>query len=361
MLYKTSCRRGCTLRIVISEEADAMKVFLVTLTFTLTLFFSVSSEAAVFSGGLRQGLLESPDVEAFYAVDSTHTFVKGALPLLGQGEVFTVVERYYGGPGHSHPAVMVEHGVEPMMAKGSASEALRGLAPLKRGKVLLSSDGGGFTAIDVFEAATLTCQRRGGYALYLVPRKYSGFKRLTEVGALEAFTYIISKGSAGLWFAACEGAPEVRFQVLKNYDFINDGQEMAEFREGLAFDDVNYVKNEGAEAARLAALESSWPRTHVSLEATARKIAAVKMGFVRKFDGKRNYGSYKGSMDKGRCASVSIKSVSDAGEVRVSEAHEYKVCSGKVYALGVTEREERIAGGAGMYVREKGFKVAKAP
>ncbi len=343
-----------------------MKVLLLMLILTITILSAPSPEAAVSSKGLRQALVESADIEAVYIVDSTHTFVKGALPAPEQSGPFTVVGSYYSGPSRTHVATMIEHEAEPVVYKSKRGE-LTGLEPLKGGAARLteapleSDVSGAYSAIDIFETATLTCRSRGGYPLYVVPRKYGDFKRLTEVGALEAFEYILGKGVKGVWFVACDGPSKVRFQVMKNYDFINDGEKIAELREGLVLDDVNYVKDKKAESARLAALQRSWPKSFVSLEGTAREIAALKMGYVRTFDGKKNYGSYKGLMDGGRCASVSIKSVTEDNSVRVSEVRDYKVCSGKVYALGLSEREEKLAGGPGLYVRGGGFQMAKTP
>ncbi|MFQ5480616.1 MAG: hypothetical protein ACE5DW_05000 [Thermodesulfobacteriota bacterium] len=344
-----------------------MKVLLLAIIFTIITLSAVSFEVSASSKGLRQGLLERSDIEALYVVDSTHTFIKGALPEPGQSGAFKVVGSYYNGPARHHVATMIEHEAEPMVYKG-ATASLMDLAPLRSGRVRLTSaplgssdESGGYSAIDIFETATITCNKRGGYPLYVVPRQYGDFKRLTEVSALTAFEYILGKGVKGVWFVACDGPAEVRFQVMKNYDLINDGEKIAELREGLVLDDVNYVKDKKAETARLAALERSWPKTFVSLEGTAREIAALKMGYVRTFNGKKNYGSYRGDLEKGRCASVSIKSVAEGDSVRVSEVHDYKVCSGKVYALGVSETEEKLAGGPGVYKRGNGFKMAKSP
>ncbi|MFQ5427800.1 MAG: hypothetical protein ACE5EZ_02355 [Thermodesulfobacteriota bacterium] len=336
----------------------------IILTITLTLMFTARCEALSSSGGLRQSLVDHSGVEAVYVVDRTHTFVRGTLPPADEFKAFKVVGRYYSGPGSRHVATMIEHEAEPFVYKSPSS--LRDLEPIRGGEVRLTAEPlgpgtSGYSAIDIFETVTLSCQGRGGYPLYVVPRKYNGFKRLTEVSALEAFEYILAKHKSGAWFAACDGAPGARFQVMKNYDFINDGVELAELREGLVLGDVDYVKDKGAETSRLAVLENSWPRSPKSLEMTAREIARIKVGYVQKFDGKRHYGTYKGDIERGRCASVSIKSVADDMDIRVSEVHDYKVCRGKVYALGTGEIREETPRNRGKYIRGGGLKLAKRP
>ncbi|MFQ5353351.1 MAG: hypothetical protein ACE5DR_00255, partial [Thermodesulfobacteriota bacterium] len=182
-----------------------MKVLFLTLVFTVTLLFSARCEAASSANGLRQDLVNRPDIESVYVVDSTHTFVKGPILSPDGRAPFRVVGRYFSGPDNTHVATMIEHGEEPFVYKSSAS-SLEDLKPLRSGKAILTAqalDSGqsGYSALDIFETATLSCQRRGGHPIYVVPRKYGGFKRLTEVSAREAFEYILERHRSGTWLA----------------------------------------------------------------------------------------------------------------------------------------------------------------
>lgn len=341
-----------------------MRTLFICILSGLTAIFIISTEsAAAYPGALRQGLVESPDVAAVYVVDSNHTFVMGALPSSDEGRDFRVLGRYYGGDDHTLSAVMIEHGEEPVIYKGGAHGsfgALRsGAVRLARAPLSSSSDGEGYSSLDIFETATIACQDKGGHPLYVIPRKYGEFKRLTEVRALEAFRYILLKGATGVWFMACDGKGFARFQVLKNYDFINDGEEVVEFRQGLVMEDVNYVKNARAEAVRLAELARQRGGAVTSIEATVREIAALKKGFVRKIAGKRYYGSYKGAK-KGRCAAVSLRRLGLSDDVKVTVVRDYRVCSGKVSLLARSETEESAAGTKAVYYRRGGIRVANS-
>ncbi len=335
-------------------------LFISVLLSLVAMAVPMSRGAAATPPALRQVLADAPGVGAVYVVDRNHTFVMGSLPLQGESKAFHVLGRYYGGPGHTLQATMIEHGEEPMIYKSAATGTL---GALRSGSVRLSheplsSGKDGYSSLDIFEMATLSCQNGGGHPLYVIPKKYGRFKRLTEVAALDAFRYILLKGSTSVWFVACNGKGAARFQVLKNYDFINDGEEVAEFRQGLALDDVDYVRDERAEAVRLADLQKRRSVSATSLEATAREIAALKRGFVKNIAGKRYYGSYRGDGDGG-CAAVSLRRIGSDEDVRVTVVHDYRVCSGKVSLLGLSETEESVARKA-IYYSRGGLKVANS-
>jgi len=255
---------------------------------------------------------------------------------------------------------MIEHdGDEPMIYK---SKAPGSLAALRSGSVdltraPLSSGKSGYSSIDIFEMATLSCRDGGGDIVYIIPKKYGRFKRLTEVGAVEAFQYILMKGSASVWLAACNGKGAARFQVLKNYTFAGDGPETVEFRPGLVLDDVNYVKDEGVEALRLAELQRRWPSVPASLEGTAREMAAIKRGFVKNISGKRYYGSYR-SEAKGGCGDVKLRRL-DSGEAsKLTVVYEYRVCADRVSLISLSKTEESIANSLAVYYSRGGIKMA---
>jgi len=324
--------------------------------------FSLARCVAASPTARREVLMESPGIEAVYPVDRTHTFVIGPLRRAELSKAFRVVGTYYGGPSHALRAVMIEHdGDEPMIYK---SEAPGSLEALRSGSVNLtraplSSGKRGYSSIDIFEMATLSCRGGGGEIIYIIPKKYGRFKRLTEVRALEAFQYILMKGSASVWLVACNGKGSARFQVLKNYDFVGDGVETAEFRSGLVLDDVNYVKDESVETARLAELQKRWPVAPASLEGTAREMAAIKRGFVKNISGKRYYGSYRGEAGGG-CGDVRLRRLDSGEALRLTVVYEYRVCAGHVSLIRLSKTEESIADSVAVYYSRGGLKMANS-
>lgn len=304
-----------------------MKTLLVSFLFTLMMILvPLNPGAGASSVATRQGLVESPGVKALYAVDRNHTLVMGSIASSDEKANFHVLGRYYGGPDHALLASMIEHGEEPMMYKSVDSgvlEALRsGSIKLSRGP--FATGGEGYSSLDILETASLSCVSSGGHTLYVIPKKYGKFKRLTEVSALEAFQFILVQGSKSVWFVACDGKASARFQVFKNYSFINDGDDVAQFRQGLVLEDVNYVKEEGAEVARLANLQKTRSSDVEPLEATAREIALLKKGFVKNIEGKRYFGSYHGE-SKGRCAAVSLRRIDLMDNAKVTIVHDYRI------------------------------------
>ncbi len=339
-----------------------MKTLLISIFLTLAFASFCRAQNSVGTDmALRQVLADDPGIEAVYAIDRTHSFVIGRSASLEENMDFRVLGRYSEGPAHAQEALMIEHGEEPMIYKSAAPGSLDRIrsGALRLSRSPLSPGKEGYSSLDIFEMATLSCQGGGGDAIYVVPKKYGRFKRLTEVGALEAFRYILQKGSTSVWVVACNGTGAARFQVVKNYDFVNDGEEVAEFRPGLVLDDVNYVRDERAEAARLTNLQRKRYGGAPSLEDTVREIAALKRGFVKNISGKRYYGSFRG-YDRGRCADVSLRRLDVSDDEKVTVLREYKVCSGKVSLLGLTETAEVLPDGKGMYYSSGGIKVANS-
>jgi len=342
------------------EEVLKMKALLVSFLFTLILILvPLSPRAAASSETMRQGLANSPGIKALYAVDGTHTLVMGAMASSDETVNFHVLGRYYAGPDHALQAVMIEHGEEPMIHKNVNPDALKAMrsGSIKLSRGPFAPAGQGYSSLDVLETASLSCVNNGGHVLYVIPKKYGAFKRLTEVPALEAFQYILLQGSKSVWFVACDGKASARFQVFKNYGFINDGEDVARFRQGLVLDDVNYVKEERAEAARLARLQKTRSSAVESLEATAREIAVLKKGFVKNIAGKRYYGSYSDE-GKGRCAAVSLRRMDVKEEAVVTVVHDYKVCSGKVTRLGLGEVAQSVPDSNTAFYRRGGLRLA---
>jgi len=309
----------------------------------------------------RPTLAKMPGVEAVYSVDRRHSFVIGHGGFAAS-DGYRVLGTYEGGGEDSLHGFMVEHAEEPMIGvdpgAGPLSFLDQGAVQLTRDPLMPSSTG--YSALDVFEAATLACLHRGARLLYVIPRKYGRFSRLTEVSALEAFRYLLLSGTEGVWFLACDARGEGRFQVMKNYNFVNDGKAVVEFAPGVALEGVDYVRNSRHEARRLTELEGRWSGYKTTLEDTAREIAALKTGFVKNVGGKRYYGTYKGRDETGRCDSVRLERRGEGEKTVVKVVRDFRVCDGRVQALGYTRTERvhenrhavyRLAGGSRVAVR----------
>ncbi len=304
--------------------------------------------------GLRLALGQAPGVHAVYAVDRTHTFVLGRLEP-AEGRTYRVLGTYEGGGSGALQGFMLEHPDEPMDVGGTEAAALdflkKGPVQLTRGP--LSAEGKGVSSIDVYEAATMSCILRGAHPIYVIPKQYGRFKRLTEVDGVEAFRYLLLSGADGVWFVACDGKGDARFQVMKNYNFVNDDKEVVELATGVVLEGVDYVKNSRLEARRLAELQGRWAASRTSPEETAREIAHIKTGFIKNVGGKRYYGTYKGTDPTGRCASVSLKRKGLEDNAMVTVVRDYKVCGGKVSVMGYA-KSERLADREGVVYRHAG-------
>ncbi len=348
------------------EEVEMVKTLLLRAVFVLFALLSLMPWGAFAAGGgLRQAFIGQTGVRAVYIVDRTHTFILTSLPdgLAGDRD-YRVLGRYDDNTGHGLVGLMMEHAVEPARYKAVALPSLGALreAPkvLSRSPFSKGERESGYSSIDIFETATISCVTRGGRPRYVIPMRYGRFKRLTEVPAIEAFTYLLLKGSGGVWFAACDGEGQAKFQVMKNYDFINGGRDVVELREGVALEGVDYVKDSALEAKRLRSLEGQWASGRSSIEDTVREIALLKTDFVKNVGGTRYYGFYGNEGPTEGCATVSLKRVSLKANARVTVVRDYRVCSGKVSVIGFSETKRHLSGAHVTYRPGGGVRFARS-
>ncbi len=342
------------------EEAVMMKTLLLRLIFFISAVLVLAPWPAFPSDlGLRLTLGQAPGVHAVYAVDRTHTFVLGRLEPL-EGRTYRVLGSYEGGGPGSLTGFMLEHPDEPMAVDGAASslDFLReGPVRLTHGPLSVKDDG--YSSLDVYEAATISCLLRGAHPIYVIPKKYGRFKRLTEVEGVEAFRYLLLSGADGVWFVACDGKGDARFQIMKNYNFVNDDKEVVELSSGVVLEGVDYVKNSRLEEKRLADLQGRWPASRTTLEETAREIARIKTGFIKNVGGKRYYGTYKGTDSTGRCASVSLERKGLEDKAMITVVRDYRVCGGKVSVTGYLKSESMAERAGVVYRRAGGTRFAE--
>ena len=321
-------------------------LFKVTICVLTSLLMAAPNRYAQGDEGLRARFSAEPSVTALYTVDDTHSFIVGALPKGAGG--FTITSRYAPGPAQPVMAYMIEHAPEPVVYKNPVVPGYRdaagpggaggpgglpGRLPLEEES--LGAYRVGYTAVDLYQHAYASCTRGGGTLNFVVPKKYGNYKRLTRVGATEAFDYMLVQGDGGAWYMACEG--EARFLVLKNYSFLTGGVEVAEVTLGRGLEGVSYAKDERTAADRIAGIAAMGKRPLTEekfLEETAREVAFLKMSFVKPFNGERYMAVY-GKPGPG-CEVVTINRLKGE-EKTVATAYDFKVCADKVARTGVRE------------------------
>ena len=313
--------------------------------------------------GVRQALLEAPGVRSLYVVDRTHSFVIADRDADLERGPYRVLGTYEGADKAGPRGLMIEHGDEPLLQtephRAPSLEALL-KGPLTLTREPLTQAEGGVSSLDVFETATQTCISRGGPVRYVIPKRYGRYKRLTEVEGLEAFRYLLLHGREGAWFVVCDGRGDARFQLMKNYDLVNDGREVVEYKDGVALEGVNYVRNEAAEARRLAELQKKREAMRGStLEDTAREIAYLRTGFVKNLRGRRYYGTYRGRDRSGRCATVSLRSTDRENGQRVTLVRDYRVCGRDVTVTAYSESADPAPAARLVYTRGAGLRLAR--
>ncbi|GMR04509.1 MAG: hypothetical protein BMS9Abin23_0407 [Thermodesulfobacteriota bacterium] len=329
-------------------KAIMMKIiFVVT---ALALAYPYMTEAR--GESLRESLINKDVIKALYAVDETHSFVVGK-PVVSAGNNYRVVKWYSSGEGSAKRAYLIEHSPEPLIYKNPVVPAFTRVAGISDGPIKLKDENfdrsaKGYTGIDAFQLAYAACSKKGGTLTFVIPKRYGKFKRLTSVDAIEAFDHILLKGKAGAWYIACEG--ESRFRILKNYSFLTGNFEVAEVRNGIGLNGVNYAKDEAKEKIRIASLDRKPLDEAAFLEVTAREIAFLKMGFVKPNGNEKYYGTYKSTAGPLGCDSVSIKRSANELDGRlISRVYDYSVCRGEVAMVGERDIDEGPAATKSVY------------
>ena len=320
-----------------------MKTTITTLLAALTVFtLSVTATEAVASSE-RGALAASAHVRTIYTVDETQMFVIGDREAVQDQWITT---KYSIEGENEFTAYMVEHRAsQPVVYKnGAALSRLPGAAVTLTVEEL-SHARSSLTGVDLFEMATTQCAAGGGTTGYVVPKTYGNYKRLTRIGAVEAFDYILLKGDkGGAWFIGCENADERKgnFLVTKNYSFLNGDVEKAEFTYGRTLNGVNYEESTiEAEIAiaRVMALKGEMPILAEGefLDEMARKIADIKLEMIMPNEGSRYLGSYRTAAKMG-CDDVTIKHLRKRviEKNSIARVYEYRVCGDEVALLDDT-------------------------
>jgi len=293
--------------------------------------------------GLRERLINKDTIKALYTVDDTHSFVISKSTDMTFARDVRVVKRYSGQKGLNQRAYLIEHSPEPFVYKNPVVPGFAKVAGLSDGLIklredILNTDKPGYSAVDTFQQAYAACRKKGGDMTFVIPKQYGTFKRLTKVGAVEAFDHILLNGGNGAWYISCEGPS--KFRILKNYSFLTGNVEVAEVRNNVGIDSVNYAADEAKEKVRIAALVRRPLSESVFLENTALELAFLKKDFVKPNGGTRYYGTYNKSSLLG-CDNVSISHrINENSQRKISKVLDYSVCGGRVAMTGEREIDE---------------------
>lgn len=218
---------------------------------------------------LRQKLLDSGMPSALYSVDDhTTVFKTGADEDVGSklekicaeheaafnagdgayscGGVFEA-SRLDSAAGQEQSFILKTADRQPLAYMNPSVPSLEELAPLPNGRIE-----GIHASIDIYQYMYALCKKENGTHSVVISKRFGKVARYTEVGAEEAFNYLLTSGDGkDPWFFACEG--ETKFLVEKDYQFNSDGANRFYFHPKRGLEWVDYVKAEDGKIARLDA------------------------------------------------------------------------------------------------------------
>lgn len=309
---------------------------LITITITALVLLATNASFGYAASSVRERLAGDPNVASLYAIDDNYSMISVRDAGI-DATSFTVVKEFsnngvtYRIIRHTTP--------QPFLYRGSAAPEYQSIEMLPDGDFNMNEKGYG--AADLYEHLYAVCKKMQGTSSFVIPVKYGQYKRLTRVGAVDAFSYMLSSDNAnGSWFFACDGAS--RFVAEKDYTF-KGFSETVKVRSRRGLEGVSYIKS-GKEVADLAAYEAraiSAKDDATVLEETAREAAALKTGFVKVHNGVRYAAAFKDSGNG--CESVEIKKTVSTEDTATAKIYDYKVCLGKTSKLGEKEAAPEAA------------------
>lgn len=295
---------------------------------------------------LRERLIDSSKVSSLYSIDEHYTFLTAPDPKALESELKTACaesgneaeadgqtvkckDTFEASPSENIGAANQDKGY---LVKHTSNEPFTYKSPSMPSYAEITKPQNGalqskLTGADLFEYMSALCQKENGQPSFVVPKRYGKFVRLTQVGAVEAFSYITTAAEGKeAWFLACDVK---KFVIEKSYRF-KEGDNQYTFRANAGLDGVNYIKT--ADAAPYT------PNTNEKvsgdfLQEMAREVAALKMNFVKVIAGFKFTGSYKNTSNSG-CDIVSIKQQkTDTKVAEAEKVYNYKVCRDRVANL----------------------------
>lgn len=304
----------------------------------LTLATFMGAFAVVHAGqeletlGARERLVDQEGVDILYSIDNYYTFIVGRLKERNQDE-FTAVSR-----DAVNNSMLIKHAAsQPLVYKSKVVPAYDELGiPENGAKTFATAVGEGaskagfraYTGADVYQHITALCRKLGGEPVFLIPKRHGVFLRLTEVSALEAFTFVADPEEDGAWEFACNGS--TRLAVSKDYNYKHEAGETFSFHANRGLDGVSYMKDGQAPDAWFAGEVDDAVMEGIIAEA-AIEAAGMGMDFVKVKGGMRLEANYGAGTLEG-CRVITVKTMPVNGvrmgvkgkrQVMVSQ---FKVC-----------------------------------
>lgn len=311
----------------------------ITITALVLLAVNASNAFAASDGSVRERLADDPGVETLYSIDDNFSMISVKNSGV-EAKDFTVVKEFSNN-GRRYQIIRHRE-AEPFMYKGSAAPEYSAVTILPDGEFNLNEEGYGIA--DLYEHLYAACRKSNGTASFIIPVKYGQYKRLTQVAAVDAFSYMLSSDNGnGSWFIACTGAS--RFVAEKYY--IKGLSQTVKIRSNRGFEGVSYIKT-GKEVADLVAYQSraiSAKDEATVLEETALEAAALGTDFVKVHNGVRYTAAFKNA--KNGCGSVEIKKTVSTENMATAKVYDYEVCLDK--ASKVKEKEITPDAASNMY------------
>lgn len=129
---------------------------------------------------------------------------------------------------------------QPLAYMNPSVPSIEKVAPPPNGKIA-----GDHASVDIYQYMYALCKKENGSPTVVISKRYGKIARYVEVGAEEAFSYLLTSGDGkDPWFFGCEG--ETRFMVEKDYQFAPDGPNKFSFHPKRGLEWVEYVKAEGS-------------------------------------------------------------------------------------------------------------------
>lgn len=217
---------------------------------------------------LRQKLFESESVAALYTIDGYFTMIKitpgvsekdfsnelrglcissgGEVEGHGQDDPYSV--NCKGGfetlvffdettpkSREAGKYLIISHeSMQPLIYKSQAVAQLEDITAPKNGELKEK-----LNAFDSYQYFYALCKKNSGEPAYVISRKYGKYIRLTQVNAIEAFSYFLSNDERkDAWFFGCEGK---KF-IAENYMYTPGEENRFFYYSKRGLDGINFVK-----------------------------------------------------------------------------------------------------------------------
>ncbi|MCC6503574.1 MAG: hypothetical protein IT362_10635 [Deltaproteobacteria bacterium] len=230
---------------------------------------TISGQAFSEETDIRLTLLEDKSVTALYTIDEFNTLVISGADGSMDKALESICSEYKGEMAtdadtlrcegvftasridpvteEGHSIVITTETAQPLAYKNESIPSVEDVTAPPSGLIE-----GEHSSIDMYQYMYALCKKNGGTPSVVLSKRFGKTARYTEVGAQEAFGYLMASGEGkDPWFFACEG--ENRFIVEKDYQHNLDGSNRFTFHPKRGLEWVDYVKAEDGVVAALDA------------------------------------------------------------------------------------------------------------